>query len=413
MRLSLRVGALTGAAMLMLAGCGSNFGSSQSTQQDDSAQQHLTVMIASSADAEATAVKRAVARWEKRTGHTATVQIAQDLGQQLGQSLAGGQPPDVFYVPSDLFANFAKGGSLHPYGASFPDADAFVEDLRASFTHDGELVCVPKDSSTLALAINTDLWHEAGLTDEDVPTTWKELRDVAGKLTRGKVTGLVMDATYQRIGAFMRQSGGWITDQKQTRMTADTPENARALRYVQQLLRDGSLKFPQDVDAGWGGEAFGRGRAAMTIEGNWLVGALEADFPEINYKVVELPAGPEGKGTLSFSTCWGVAKKSAHHKAAVDLVAELTSPRSQLTFAKAFGVMPSRTDALDDYRKTFPEHRAFVDGASYARGPVTLPGFSKVLQQFDSRLAELRTADPEKVLAELQRNGEQSWQGGR
>ena len=27
-----------------------------------------------------------------------------------------------------------------------------------------------------------------------------------------------------------------------------------------------------DLDAGWGGEAFGTGKAAMTIEGNWING---------------------------------------------------------------------------------------------------------------------------------------------
>ena len=58
------------------------------------------------------------------------------------------------------------------------------------------------------------------------------------------------------------------------------------------MLNDGELKYAKDLGAGWGGEAFGKGLAAMTIEGNWITGAMQADFPNIKYKVVELPKGP-------------------------------------------------------------------------------------------------------------------------
>jgi multiple sugar transport system substrate-binding protein len=407
MRPPIRTAALVTGAALVLSACGSQFGSSEKSEQDDSAKQKLSIMVASSTDAEAGSIKKAVARWEKSTGHEVRVQVAQDLNQQLGQALAGGEPPDVFYVTSDQFANYAEGGSLYAYGDQ-TESETFVEGLRASFSHEGELVCVPKDSSTLALAVATDLWKKAGLTDADLPTDWKELKEVAGKLTEGKVTGLVFDPTYNRVGAFMRQSGGWITDGEQQKMTAYSPENLRALQYVKDMLKSGSLKYSKQVDSGWGGEAFGKGRAAMTIEGNWLAGALSNDYPDLDYKLVELPAGPEGKGTLSFSTCWGVAKKSAHHEAAVDLVEALTAPDQQMKFAEAFGVMPSRTEALGDYEKSFPDSAAFVAGTEYAQGPVTLPGFDKVLQQFDTELSTLRTADPKEILAELQRNGEQA-----
>jgi multiple sugar transport system substrate-binding protein len=49
-----------------------------------------------------------------------------------------------------------------------------------------------------------------------------------------------------------------------------------------------------------------------------------------------------------------------------------------------------------------------VDGNAYAQGPVTIAGFDKVLSQFNTDLQSLRTADPKKILADLQRNGEQA-----
>ncbi|MEU1662278.1 extracellular solute-binding protein [Streptomyces sparsogenes] len=399
---------VTCAAILAATGCSSSFGGDKETKQDTGAGQHLKVLIATSGDAETKAVKEAVAAYEKRSGNTVTVEAAKDMNQQLAQSFAGHKPPDVFYVNSDQFANYAKGGSLHPYGDKIKDADDFAEPLRSSFTYDGKLVCLPKDTSTLALAVNTDLWKKAGLTEKDYPTSWDELRKVAGKLTGGGVTGLVTSDEYQRLGVFMKQAGGWITDAGQTKMTADSAPNAEGLGYVKSLLRSGSMKYAKQVDTSWGGEAFGKGKAAMTIEGNWLTGAMKLDYPDLKYKVVPLPAGPAGKGTLAFSTCWGVAQESAHRSAAVDLVKYLSSGDQQLKFADAFGVMPSRTSALATYAKRVPEAKAWIDANAYAQGPVTVAGFDKVLGQFNTDLQSLRTADPKKILADLQRNGEQA-----
>ncbi|WP_445520780.1 sugar ABC transporter substrate-binding protein [Streptomyces sp. NEAU-174] len=399
---------VTCAALLAATGCSSSFGGDKKTQQDTGAEQHLKVLIATSGDAETKAVKEAAAAYEKRSGNKVTVEAAKDMNQQLAQSFAGHRPPDVFYVNSDQFANYAKGGSLYPYGDKIKDVDDFAEPLRTSFTYDGKLVCLPKDTSTLALAINTDLWKKAGLTEKDYPTSWDELRKVADKLTGDGVTGLVTSDEYQRLGVFMKQAGGWITDAKQTKMTADSAKNAEGLGFVRSLLRSGSMKYAKQVDTSWGGEALGKGKAAMTIEGNWLTGGMKLDYPKVPYKVVPLPAGPAGKATLAFSNCWGVAAESAHRSAAVDLVKYLSSGERQLEFADRFGVMPSRTSALADYAKQEPDAKAWVDAGVYAQGPVTVAGFDKVLSQFNTQLQSLRTTDPKKILADLQRNGEQT-----
>ncbi len=102
--------------------------------------------------------------------------------------------------------------------------------MRSSFSYDGKLVCLPKDTSTLALAVNTDLWKKAGLTENDYPTTWADLKAVAGKLTKGGVTGLVTTNEYQRLGVFMKQAGGWVTNPDQSKMTSDSPTERRRTR---------------------------------------------------------------------------------------------------------------------------------------------------------------------------------------
>ncbi|MFH8381506.1 extracellular solute-binding protein [Kitasatospora sp. NPDC018058] len=396
-------------ALGAVTGCSSSGGFGDSTAtQDSGGNQSLTLLIATSGEAETAAVKAATAAWAGKTGNTVTVQIASDINQQLGQAFAGGNPPDLFYVNSDQFANYAKGGSLYAYGDRIPDAADFSPQLRQAFSYNGKLTCLPKDSSTLGLAINTAMWQRAGLTEADYPTTWPQLADDAGKLTKNGVTGLVTAPDYQRLGALMKEAGGWVTNPEQTAMTADSPANKQALEYVQTMLKAGSAKYVSEVDAGWGGEALGKGKAAMTIEGNWLKGAMAKDYPDVQYKVLPLPAGPAGQGTLAFSNCWGIAAKSRHQAAGVDLVKHLTAADQQLEFAKAFGVMPSRTSALATYAEKYPESKAWVDGIAHSQPPVTIPGFTKVLTQFNTDLQSLRTGDPATILAALQRNGEQA-----
>lgn len=424
-RRGLAAGALTSIALLAAA-CGGSSGSGASGPATNSSggasaaaagktsaaaqKVSLQLMIGSSGDAETKAVQDAAAAWSQKTGNQVTVIPAKDINQQLTQALAGGTPPDLFYVDASRVGTLADGGALAVIGDQIGGKSDFYPSLVDTFTLNGKYYCPPKDFSTLALEINTDMWKQAGLTDADIPTTWNQLESDAKKLTNNGHVGLVISDTRDRIGAFMKQAGGWLvsTDGGQVKMTADSQANLTALQFVQKLLKEGVMKFPKQVDSGWGGEALGKGKAAMTIEGNWIVGAMKSDYPNIHYRVVELPAGPAGKGTLSFTQCWGVAAKGQHQAQTLDFVKFLTSPEQQMTFSKAFGVMPSRIADKDAFAQAFPDQKAFVDGASYAQGPVTVAGMDQVLTDFDSQLAGLATGqtDPKALLQRLQKNGE-------
>ncbi|MCY7374112.1 MAG: extracellular solute-binding protein [Spirochaetaceae bacterium] len=401
------------AVLLVAAGCGggSSFddkAGSDSKQKGGKAS--LEMLIASSGDAETKFVTDTANAWAKETGNTVKVVVAQDLAQQLSQGFAGGNPPDVFYVDASRVADLAKAGSLEPYADQVADNDDFYESLRQTFTYDGQQICVPKDFSTLALQIRGDSWKAAGLTDADVPTTWDDLAAVAKKLTTGKQTGLVIGDTRDRIGAFMVQNGGWVLNEDSTEVTADTPENAEALAYVKEQLAAGTFKYPGEVDAGWGGEAFGTGKAAMTIEGNWIRGAMKNDYPDVEYSVHELPEGSAGKGTLLFTQCYGIAAASEFKEQSVSLVEALTSEEAQLAAADAFGVIPSRQSAKEGYVAKFPDDAPFVAGADYGQGPVNAAGMDSVLADFDAGLQQLKQQAPEKILGTLQSNAEAALQ---
>ncbi len=393
------------AMSLSAAACGgSGFSDPNAQTSQSTGPADLKLLFAGDAVGTA-ALKEVGDSWASSSGNKITITAATDQNQELSQGFAAGNPPDVFSLDSSVFAGYAKAGNLTPYAENLANKDDFNESLRQSFTYDGKFYCAPKDTSTLALVINTDLWKKAGLTDADIPTTWDELSAVAKKLTSGKVKGLVIGDTRDRVGAFMKQSGGWFTNADQTQMTADSPENLAALDYVQKLLADGVAAYPKQVGAGWGGEALGKGVAAMTIEGNWVKGALKADYAGVNYQAVELPAGPAGKGTLAFTQCWGIAAKSKYQEQARQFVETLLNKENQLKMADKLGVMPSITSAQADYASQHPEDKAFVAGLEYAQGPVSAAGMDTVLKDFDTKIQGLPKADPKAILASAQKNG--------
>jgi multiple sugar transport system substrate-binding protein len=400
----LRTALIVTSVVALTAACGSGFNNNSSPQSTGKA--NLQILIGSSGDAETNAVKAAAASWASSTGNTAVVTPAQDIGQQLGQAFAGGTPPDVFYVDASRFADYASVGALEPYASKVKGGvDDFYPSLRATFTYQGNLYCIPKDFSTLGLEINTDLWAKAKLTDADVPTTWDQLTAVSQKLKAAGVTPLAIGDTRDRIGAFVVENGGWWVSKDGTTATVDTPQNLQTLQYVQSLLKGGLAVYPKQVDAGWGGEAFGKGKVAMTTEGNWIKGAMQTDYPTIKYKVYPMPAGPSGtKGTLSFTQCWGISSKSKFKDQAINFVEAMTTAQQQLAFTKAFGVMPSRASAKAGYLQQFPNDQPFISSADFAQGPVNAPKMDPVLADLDSQLQGLASGDPKAILTRVQSN---------
>ncbi len=139
-----------------------------------------------------------------------------------------------------------------------------------------------------------------------------------------------------------------------------------------------------------------------------MVAAMRNDFPDVNWETAELPEGPEGKGTFSFSVCYAVAANAANPEASWDLVNYLVSPDAQLEFTKNFPVMPSRPSLRDAWLEANPDLEAYLNGAEYAVSPVYVPGFQAVLDVVNSGIQGIATGNREvdAALEETQQAGQ-------
>jgi multiple sugar transport system substrate-binding protein len=177
------------------------------------------------------------------------------------------------------------------------------------------------------------------------------------------------------------------------------------------MISAGSMKLTNQLGVGWGGEGFGKSLCAMTIEGNWIAGAMKNDYPSVGYKVVQLPTGPKGQGTLQYDGGWGLAAASKDKTNAMSLITFLTSPGVELGNAKAFGVMPSVQSASKKWLKLYPQWASFLAGANYSKSIPPVVNIGTVLGDFNQQLQALPTTSPKTILDRVQTELQQTLNG--
>ena len=395
-RRALGLTALGLAVSATLAACSSK-------SQDEATEEGKMALIVSDAgDAAAEALSKAVEAFTKETKVEVDVKPVSDVSQELARGITGEPSIDVVVLNPAQLSSYA--GSLH----SWDKGAAAVEDahpaLLTSATRQGKIAAAPRDVSTLALYINTSLWSAAGLSDSDYPTTWEQLDQVAAKLTSGGVVGLTLDASYARVGAFLVQGGGGLTSADGTKATASSEGSVAGLTQVKTLLSSGSAGWGADLPAGSAADAFGQGQAAMVIETEALAKTLADTYSNVSYKVVELPAGSGGKGTLQFPTFYGVVEASKHKADAIKLVEYLTAAERQVALASAAGTVPAGKAAGETWKGKHADQAAFLAGVEYSQPVPSASGTSDIIANFDNELPGLAGGDPASILGSAQVN---------
>lgn len=341
-------------------------------------------------------------------GIQVTLNLVPQYDERLQASLAGGSPPDIFYIDSLRLPDLVQAGALEPYAPNAVDADDFYPSLRNAFTLDDTFWCPPKDFSTLALVYNPALFEQAGVELPTEEWTWDELQAAAAAISEneGDAYGLVLSADFARYIAFLYQAGGSVANEDFTEATINSEEALDALNFYVNMVLDGAAATPPDLDSGWAGEAFGKGLAAMAVEGNWIVPFLEDNYPDLEWDVVSLPAGPAGKATMAFTVCYGVpASISDERKAAAfEVVNFLTGPEGMQMWTDLGLAMPTRQSLRDHWLEQFPDLQPFLDSAEFAHPWQFRPGFQDFIDTFAAGLEQAfaGTMLPEEVLAEAE-----------
>lgn len=370
----------------------------------------------SSSEEETATLNALLAQFTEETGIQVEWQISTDHVVQMQNAFASGDYPNVFYIDSSKLPDWVAADVVSEGADYIEDVEGFYPALLDIFTQDGILYCPPKDFSTMALQYNKDLFDAAGLDYPTADWTWDDLYEAAAALTGDGVLGLVTPPNFERWLPFLYQNGGAIFDAVTGEFVLNSDAALEALDFYVSFSRDGIGGTPDAVDAGWGGEAFGKGSVAMAMEGNWVINFLLQNYPELNWGVVELPMGPVQKATMAFTVCYGVGKDNDYLEESWQLVNFLTNEAGQSATNKvSFGPMPTRPAVADEYVQIWvpraegkgfdaADVNAFVAGAEYSY-PWKLPvGFGPFVDTFNAELqrafaGEISAAD---VLASVE-----------
>jgi multiple sugar transport system substrate-binding protein len=302
-----------------------------------------------------------------------------DFRVKIAAAIPAGQGPDVVQLFYGWLQDYLKAGLLQPLPAG---AFSTVEIEREFFPIvqqmkvDGKYYALPTAVRSLALFWNKALFKEAGLDPERPPATLDELVDYARKLTKRSANGDLLQAgiTIDMGGqdhhwlreVLIRQFGGAPYSADRKTVTYNTDAGVAATQWYIDLAakqKVGQIGFLTD-----GVTAFRSGKAGMTIDGSFRLGALDGQ-KGLDYGVAELPAY---KGIKSnFASYWvnGITTKATGPKqdAAVKFLKFLTTPEAMELWMNTVGELPARRSVAEkDANKNHAKYGPFIRGLTYS-----------------------------------------------
>lgn len=351
--------------VLVLAGCGGNNNSNNSSNASSTGSNSqggdatgfsgrtLTVGIWGGNDQETAAINQLKTNFESQYGCTVDLKVYTDYNTQIQADFIGKTAPDVFYVNGSMFPFFSNLGTIEPLDPAEYELDKFYPNLIAAFTDaDGNVLCVPKDVSTLATYYNIDILESVGYTADDIPDSYEDykafLTDLQAKLDETYGKNQIAAMTYNQDMArslYILQDGtdGLIdADGKATLTGAGVVKN---VEFILDMVNAGVWRTPSDLGLGWNGEAFGTGKVAIMEEGNWVYGTLKADYSDINFGVKAMPTYNGTQYSMSYTVGYGIYALSQNKDMASAWIKYVTSVEGLTIWCGGAGCLPPRSDA--------------------------------------------------------------------
>ena len=346
-----------------------------------------------------------------------TVDLVPDYDSALSLALDSDFPPDIVFVESGRLVSLASAGALQPIGDKIEANDDFYPVLRQTFTYRSRYYCPPREVSTLAIVYNRDMFDAKGLAAPTSQWGWQEFSSAVQTLTAPNtaVVGLALAPDLSRWLPFLYAAGGTLTDANETQMTLNTPEVAAGFHLLDQLWTDFYAVRPADLHTSWAGEAIGKQRAAMAIEGPWVEPYLQQEYPEVKNEIAELPSGPLGKSTIAFSSCLAVPTNAPHPAEAIRLINQLVSADVMRKLLSEGSPIPARISVAQEWQTSFPEMAPFLAGIEYAQPWRFFPGFDTIKNNIDGNLLRMYNAEiaVEDLLQDAEESGNQVLAGHR
>jgi raffinose/stachyose/melibiose transport system substrate-binding protein len=268
------------------------------------------------------------------------------LQQKIKSMIAAGSPPDVFlynFNPSDITRE--QSGQLMDW-STYLNADSawkanFDPKNLEAVTVNKQIVAIPSDQAPVLIYYHKDLFQKAGI--QGFPTTWDEFFKDAEKLKAIGVPAIALmtaDDAWHTMNAFtyLATAAGGV-DVFNLNQSLNSPAIVEGATQLKKLF---NFTTPDAVGANYAisSNNFITGKAAMVIDGPWLISSLQAaGANDVGVAVAptngdnRVPAGYIVTDSLNL---WGAGKAS--NKAKEEAVAEWIKFLTSVDNAKKMAV---------------------------------------------------------------------------
>ncbi len=251
----------------------------------------------------------------------------------------------------------------------------FVPQFWKTVVIHGKVYAVPFNMSCLMLFYNKDLFQQAGLNPNSPPKTWKDMVEMAEKLTKSGHYGLFWGVNGQSTAFYefeplIWQNDGRIFNSQMTKCLVNQKPAVEALKEWKNWFDMGIS--PKNMNYQEGIQAFMMGRIAM---GPMTSGGIRYALDNLpwNLGVAMLPSHKATVTTLgggSLAIVKGVSRVKA--QAAWKFITWMTNTQNTLYWYENTGYLPVRESAIHSLQirliwKKFPQLKAPVEALRYAR----------------------------------------------
>ena len=302
-------------------------------------------------------------------------------------ALSGGTAPDLARVDIAWTTELADTGALANLEDQIPDfatyKDLFLPGPLSTNLYQGKYYGLPLDTNTRVLAYNKAMFAAAGI--QNPPATIEEmLADCAKIKALGPGKYCFADGgTYAwAVNPWIWEFGGDVTDPKITTSTGYYNSAGTVAAY--KFLKDGIDKgyFHPGMAGGgvdqWGG--VGKGQIAMILEGPWFPPAFSKQFPNVQFGLAPVPAGPAGSISVVGGEDIVLFKQSTHKAEALEFMKYMLSEDVQLKMLSV-GQVPVLKSAINsDTVKNHPYIGLFLEQLKTAKARTPHPKWNQIEQ---------------------------------
>lgn len=262
---------------------------------------------------------------------------------------AGGNPPDIINIWSQLALTYGSKGALLDLDANATEEQKsiYLEAAYDSARLGDKVYAFPWYATPNICVYNQELMDEAGITE--IPTTYDELFDLA--IDFHDKTGAYL-FTPSTVFHMFYSYGIDMLDDSKTTATFNNQEALDLLDKLKELGDAGAIQTDPGTWDNWDNDRqlYANGKLGMILGGAQTISRLRDEAGEDimnNTRVAEAVVGPanvSGEAIMNLV----VSSGSKHPKEAIDFANFVTNDKNQLAFCQLTSIFPTTKEASSD-----------------------------------------------------------------